>query len=47
MAVAVARMIADPACQVVSLDLNPVIVGAAGEPCKVVDALVEVSISPQ
>ena len=41
-AVAVARMMLDPACEVVSVDLNPVMVGAAGEPCTVVDALVEV-----
>jgi succinyl-CoA synthetase beta subunit len=45
-AVAVARMMTDPACEVVSLDLNPVIVGAPGEPCKVVDGLVEVVAAP-
>ena len=42
-AVAVARMMLDPACEVVSVDLNPVIVGAPGEGCAVVDALVEVA----
>ena len=36
-------MMLDPAWEVVSLDLNPVMVGGPGEPCKVVDALVEVA----
>jgi acyl-CoA synthetase (NDP forming) len=42
-AVAVARMMLDPGCEAVSVDLNPVMVGAPGEPCKVVDALVEIA----
>jgi acyl-CoA synthetase (NDP forming) len=44
-AAAVGRMMSDPASEVLSLDLNPVIVGAAGEGCKAVDALLEVAAS--
>jgi len=39
-AVALARLMSQPDCAVVSLDLNPVIVGAKGEGCRVVDAVV-------
>lgn len=42
-AVAVGRVIAGARCAIASLDLNPVMVGAAGEGAVVVDALVEVS----
>jgi hypothetical protein len=39
-AAAVGTLIADPAAGVASLDVNPVIVGARGEGCVAVDALV-------
>jgi acyl-CoA synthetase (NDP forming) len=42
-AVAVGRVIAGARGAIASLDLNPVMVGAAGEGAVVVDALVEVS----
>jgi hypothetical protein len=42
---AVGRMMSDPDASVVSLDFNPVIVGAAGQGCAAVDALVVVSDS--
>jgi hypothetical protein len=39
-AVAVGALVADPASGIASLDVNPVIVGARGEGCTAVDALV-------
>lgn len=44
-AVAVAGLMSEPASEVLSVDLNPIIVGAEGEGCKVVDALLEVAAS--
>ena len=39
-AVAVGRLVSEPGCPVDSLDLNPVLVGAAGEGCTALDAVV-------
>jgi hypothetical protein len=43
---AVGRMMADPAAKVVSVDFNPVIVGAVGQGYAAVDALVMVADVP-
>lgn len=43
---AVGRMMADPAAQVVSVDFNPIIVGAVGHGYAAVDALVMVNDAP-
>jgi acetate---CoA ligase (ADP-forming) len=37
---AVGRLMVDPAASIVSLDLNPVLVGSAGEGCAIVDAVI-------
>jgi acyl-CoA synthetase (NDP forming) len=37
---AVGRLMVDPAANIVSLDLNPVLVGSAGEGCAIVDAVI-------
>ena len=38
--VAVGRLMVDPAARIVSLDLNSVLVGSAGEGCAIVDAVI-------
>ena len=43
-AITVGLLMASPHAGVVSMDLNPVIVGARGEGCRVVDALVETAL---
>jgi hypothetical protein len=43
---AVGRMMADPEAKVVSVDFNPVIVGAVGQGYAAVDALVMVTDTP-
>jgi len=39
-AVAVGRVLQDPDCGILNLDINPVMVGARGEGCAAVDAVV-------
>jgi len=39
-AIAVCRLMMDPASKVVNLDLNPVLIGAKGEGCVALDAVV-------
>ena len=43
-AITVGLLMASPHAGIVSMDLNPVIVGARGEGCRVVDALVETAL---